>query len=99
MYSTEKISESISYHWFAKFTKSVAQIKVSKSCKNVADLWSRQAVKIILIAKGVKKMPHIYTDQSMIAWMERFLLKWWVQVRFLWGQTKDLEICYSQVSA
>ena len=55
MYSTEKISVSISCHWFAKFTKSVAQIKVSKSCKNVADLWSRQAVKIILIAKGVKK--------------------------------------------
>ena len=96
MYSTEKISVSISYHWFAKL--SVAQ-KVSKSCKNVADLWSRQAVKIILIAKGVKKMPHTYTDQSMIAWMERFLLKWWIQVRFLWGQTEDLKICYSQVSA
>ena len=59
MYSTEKISVCISYHWFAKFTKSVAQIKVSKSCKNVADLWSRQAVKIIL-RKVQKNAPHIY---------------------------------------
>ena len=99
MYITKKISVSISYHWFAKFTKSVEQIKVSKSCKNVADLWSRQAVKISLIAKRARKMPHTYTDQSMIAWMERFLLNWWIQVRFLWGQTKDLKVCFSQVSA
>ena len=83
MYSTEKISVSISYHWFAKFTKSVAQIKVSKSCKNVADLWSRQAVKIILIAKSVKKNAAYIYGSINDRVDGTFSTEMWIQVRFL----------------